>query len=259
MGRKSARNGERCRDVLLAIISDIHANYEALSAVYLDILSQGCDKIICLGDVVGYGASPIECIDFMMENNITCLRGNHDSYAVDIGGDWKIQPFAKEVIYWLQEKLDPPHMDWLRNLPFQHQEGEVTFVHSSLEALDSEYWPYILSAERAHLHFYLQVTMFCFYGHTHIPLIFAYDKKMIKMNYLRSQRFDKYASAKYLINCGSVGQPRDYDKRAAYALFNTETLDLKLRRCDYDFKMAQRRILDAGLPEILAERLSHGL
>ena len=243
----------------LGIISDIHANFEALTAVYYDLLDQGFDRIVCLGDVVGYGASPKECIDFFIDKKIVCLRGNHDTYTIDIGGDWKIQPFAKDVIHWLQSTLTTRYIKWLKNLPFQHLEEDIQFVHSSLEALDGVYWPYILGTERAHLHFYLQVAMFCFYGHTHIPLLFEYDSKTIRMNYLQSQTFDLLSSSKYLVNCGSVGQPRDYDKRACYVIFDTKTGELVVRRVEYDFKKAQKRILDAGLPEVLAERLSHGL
>lgn len=257
--RRVDHNGHRKKNVLLAIISDIHANYEALTAIHQDIKSRGCDRVICLGDVVGYGAAPKECLDLVMESGMTCLRGNHDTYVTELGGDWKIQPFAKTVIRWLQDTLESHYIDWLRRLPFQESFDQFAFAHASLDANDGHYWPYILNTDRAHLHFYLQETRFCFYGHTHIPLLFSNTDKTLTMNYLRDQTFEREEGYKYLINCGSVGQPRDYDKRACYVLFDTETYELKLIRQDYDVQKAQRRILDAGLPELLAERLSHGL
>ena len=242
----------------LGIISDIHSNIEALTAVLDEISSEHCDKIICLGDVVGYCASPRECIDLLAESNIICLRGNHDAYVQEMSPDLKIQPFAKEAIYWTRNILSKQQIEWLKALPLTYSLENAQFTHASLEGVDGSYWPYVLGPEKALLHFYMQTTRYCFNGHTHVPLLFTFGGLTIGMSYLKSQNLKDEPFSKYLISCGSVGQPRDNDKRSAYVIFDTETHDLKLQRCTYDVKKAQQRIIDSGLPPILAERLSFG-
>lgn len=244
--------------MLLGLISDIHSNFEALTVVMSELKSSGCDKIVCIGDVVGYCAAPRECIEMLIENKVECTKGNHDAYVQDMAPDLKIQPFAKEAIHWTRSAISKKHIEWLKNLPLTISLENAQFTHASLEGNDGTYWPYVLGPEKALLHFYSQTSRYCFNGHTHVPLLFTFGGLTIGMSYLKNQNFKNEPFTKYLISCGSVGQPRDNDKRSAYVLFNTETHELKLKRCAYDVKKAQQRIIDGGLPPILAERLSFG-
>jgi diadenosine tetraphosphatase ApaH/serine/threonine PP2A family protein phosphatase len=242
----------------IGVFGDIHNNIEALRAAYGALEKAGCDATVCLGDVVGYGASPEECIDFVRERNIPCVRGNHDHYTVQPLDHWAIQPYAKRAIEWMKERLSSDYMDWLDALPFTYEMEGIQFVHASLETSDGSCWPYILNQQTAIFHFFMQKTRFCFFGHTHIPLLFTSNKGQVVFELLSDRRFPGAGGAKYLMNPGSVGQPRDFDVRASAAVFDTKTRDVELIRVEYDVEGAQKKIIDAGLPESLAKRLSMG-
>lgn len=244
--------------MLLGIIGDIHGNIEALTACHKALMEIGCNKIVCTGDIVGYGASPKECIDFVHDKKIDSIRGNHDHYTTQRGSDWDIQPAAKKVILWMQKTLPKEYISWLDNLPYYMEVEGIQFVHSSLEGLDGKSWPYILSAQTALFHFFLQPAKFCFYGHTHIPLIFTLKHGNVSIEMLTSRNFSHLKGDKYLLNPGSVGQPRDFDSRAAAAIFDTKTQELHTVRAKYNIEYAQLKILAAGLPRQIAERLSSG-
>lgn len=243
----------------LAILSDIHSNLEALREMYKVLEEQGCDKYICIGDIVGYGAKPSECIDFVREHNIESIRGNHDHYTTLDESEWDVQPYAGDVIRWTQDVISAEQMQWLESLPFYFDVEGLFFIHASLEAVDGSYWPYILDTKTALFHFFLQETQFAFFGHTHIPLYFVYDENhKISIEILKSRKAAPGENCKYLINPGSVGQPRDFDSRSSAIMFDTKTMELELLRAQYDIPKVQKQILDAGLPELLAERLSRG-
>lgn len=243
----------------LGILSDIHSNYNALTASYKALTNGGCDKIICAGDVVGYGAKPAECIDFLREHDIQTVKGNHDNYTVCKNVEWNIQPYAIDAIKWTQDHLSQDCIDWLDSLPFAMRIENVTVVHASLEAVDGEYWPYILDTKSALFHFFLQETRFAFFGHTHIPLLFTYDEsRRISIEILRSKTLSQTDDSKYLLNPGSVGQPRDFDARSASVIFDTASGKLEMLRTMYDVSGTQEEIIAAGLPRILATRLSRG-
>lgn len=243
----------------LGIFTDIHSNYEALAASYDALKNASCDKIVCIGDIVGYGAKPSECIAFIRDHGIDTVRGNHDHYTTLTDNDWDIQPYALEVIQWTRKNISSDQMEWLGSLPFKMSIDGVLFVHASLEAFDGEYWPYILDTKTALFHFFAQDTKFAFFGHTHIPLFFTYDENnRISIEILKSRTIPKDTKCKYLINPGAVGQPRDFDFRSAVVVFDTETFSLELIRVLYDVRKVQMQIIDAGLPRILAERLSRG-
>jgi len=242
----------------IGIFGDIHNNYEALTACYNALMQEGCERLVCTGDIVGYGGSPKECIDFIREKEIPAVKGNHDHYTTQSEKEWKIQPYAAAVVKWMQDTLDSDSINWLKGLPFTLEIEGIQIVHASLETPDGSCWPYILNPQTAIFHFFMQNTQFCFYGHTHIPLLFTNNRGQVIYELLTSRRFPKIGAAKYLINSGSVGQPRDFNCKASAVVFNMETHDIKLLRVDYDIKTAQKKILDAGLPENLAERLSSG-
>jgi predicted phosphodiesterase len=242
----------------LGIFGDIHNNYEALTASYKVLERAGCDQMVCTGDIVGYGGSPKECIDFFWKHEIVSVKGNHDHYTTQIGYDWKIQPYAKEVIKWMQDTLDSDYIDWLNELPFTYEVGGVQFVHASLETADGTSWPYILDSQTAMFHFFMQMSHFCFYGHTHIPLLFTIKKGQVVFELLTTRKFPKKPIEKFLLNPGSVGQPRDFNSKAAVTVFDTKTHEIELYRINYDIAAAQDKIIKAGLPTALAERLHAG-
>ncbi len=246
--------------MLTGIIADIHSNIEALTSVYEKLKEQSCDNIFCLGDVIGYGASPVECIDFVREKNIKCIKGNHDHYVNAEINDSKMHEFAREAILWTRRQLPESYRQWLNDLPFKLDMDGLTFVHSSLEAVDGASWPYILGTDSALFHFFLQDCRFCFYGHTHIPLVFTYGKRKIDLEMLKHDKpLETNSSVKYLLNPGSVGQPRDFDSRASFIIFDHDAAVIRTFRVEYEFKKAQKKISDAGLPAMLAQRLSFGI
>ena len=244
----------------LGILGDIHGNFEALQAVYSELTSEGCDLIVCTGDIVGYGASPAECIDFIREKKIASVKGNHDYYTTIPNFNERIQPYAKKVIYWMQDTLESSYISWLANLPYEYKipEEDIIIVHSSLEALDGSTWPYILDPQTAMFHFFLQRTQFCFFGHTHVPLYYSIDHGLIEFELLTNRKLPKNTKKKYLFNPGSIGQPRDALPSASSVIFDTNTLKLRLLRTEYDIETAQKKIFDAGLPQDLAYRLNTG-
>ena len=242
----------------LGVFGDIHNNYEALVASYDFLIKKGCEKIACTGDIVGYCASPKECIRFMQDKEIPSVKGNHDFYTTLNNRDLSIQPYAAVAIKWMQDTLTDDEINWLKDLPFTMEVEGVQFVHASLETPDGSCWPYILNEQTAIFHFFMQSTQFCFYGHTHIPLLFTKNRGKVIYEFLTSRRLPKSGNAKYLINPGSVGQPRDFDSRAAVAILDLETNEIEIHRIDYDIKTAQKKIIENKLPKELAERLSSG-
>ncbi|MCP3965175.1 MAG: metallophosphoesterase family protein [Lentisphaerae bacterium] len=247
--------------MLFGVFGDIHANIEAFEAVLAKLKEIGCDKLVCLGDIVGYGASPRECIDLMRAENIESVKGNHDFYTADLEQErfWEVKDYAREAILWTQQELTGDHVKWLDKLPFGLRIGNNEFIHASMETVDGEYWPYIMDRNTAQFHFYLQDTPVAFCGHIHIPLLFSHNGEDIRMEMLKEKRLEKNPIFKYLVNPGAVGQPRDSDWRAAAAIYDDETGLVYPIRVEYDVKSAQKKILAAGLPSDLAERLSRGV
>ncbi|MDD5699158.1 MAG: metallophosphoesterase family protein [Victivallaceae bacterium] len=247
--------------MLLGVFGDIHGNIEALASVYARLTGLGCEQIVCLGDIVGYGASPGECINFLKDNEIACIKGNHDFFTLDRQeqSDWNMKDYSREAIIWTQKQLTEQQFHWLENLPFSMKIAGVQFVHSSMETLDGEYWPYILDAKTAQFHFYLQECQVAFCGHIHIPLLFTCSENHgIRVEMLKPAVLDLQSDNKYLINPGAVGQPRDLDWRASSVTYDTETGQLTPLRAEYDVAATQKKIIVAGLAEDLADRLSNG-
>ena len=243
----------------LGILSDIHANYEALQASFKVLKASGCEEYFCLGDVVGYGPSPSLCIDFVRKNNIKSVMGNHDQYVSSSQSEWSIKQYAQDAILWTRSKLSEDELLWLRSLPMRIDEHGITFIHASLDDEPEATWPYILDSHSAERHLFFQTNQVCFFGHVHIPLLFKLNTVgPVSLELLHSQMLDKESGIKYLMNAGSVGQPRDSDRRAASVIFDTETFEVKLVRVDYNIVATQQKILDSDLPEVLATRLSSG-
>jgi len=239
----------------ILVLSDIHANRSALEAVLDD--AGAVDAVWCLGDLVGYGPDPNECIALIRAlPNLVCLLGNHDAAAL---GQIDLNTFnsdARLSIRWMQTTLTPDSIEFLKSLPEKQVIGDVTLAHGSPR---NPVWEYILDVYTAMNNFDYFDTRFCFVGHSHLPIAYLAnpESNSIKTRLLKmGDSVTVYGRA--LLNPGSVGQPRDHDFRAAYALFEPEEQRWSARRVAYDFVAVQDRIQRAGLPQRHAARLAEG-
>jgi len=238
----------------VAILSDIHANLPALEAVLADVESQGIRELLCLGDVVGYGARPVECIELLRSKSfLSILRGNHDAYAASEIDPPNVSPETLEGIRWTRARLSPEHRAWLGALPLAWQGSDCEAVHAALP--QPEAWDYVLEASAAARHFAHQRQGICFIGHSHRPAMFVEgEDRALDLTSLESIRPDR----KQVINVGSVGQPRDKDPQACYLIYRRDRQDVWWRRVAYDVSAAQTAIIAAGLPMKFAQRLAIG-
>jgi diadenosine tetraphosphatase ApaH/serine/threonine PP2A family protein phosphatase len=239
----------------LAIFGDIHANLQALQAVLADAREYGCNEFHCLGDVVGYNANPSECLEIVGNLPGVCVLGNHDeavSHEKPLEG---FSSAAAASLEWTRGVLNAGQKAWLGALRPQRQIRKATLVHATLDSPGS--WGYVRTFKEAELSLACQRTPLCFIGHTHVPKVFA-ERIGELFLFEGAEGADLSKSPKILVNAGSVGQPRDGDWRAAYMIYDEETQGLWLRRVEYDVESAARAVLEAGLPEKLAERLPKG-
>jgi predicted phosphodiesterase len=237
-----------------AIISDLHANLEALTTVLKVIEDIRVDRIICLGDVVGYNASPNECIDIVREREIPTICGNHDAVACGIEEPWGFNPVALSAALWTRESLTPDNLNWLKELPDATQFDSFLAVHGAPADRDT----YLFSWEDILPHVpYVEERKcdLCFFGHTHCPGIFSTDGMYTVDD---NSKFALGDQKLFFVNPGSVGQPRDCDPRASFGLLDSEEREFELVRMDYPIEQAAARIIEAGLPPFLAERLKRG-
>ncbi|MEO8098846.1 MAG: metallophosphoesterase family protein [Acidobacteriota bacterium] len=240
------------------ILSDIHANLEALQAVLAD--AEGCyDCILCLGDVVGYGADPNAVTDWVREEATAVVRGNHDRAAVGSENLETFNPAARASAMWTRRALTADNLRYLDALergPLRIEEplGVFNLVHGS--PLHEDH--YVVELEDALLTKDLLTTQVTFFGHTHLQGGFLFTPRNVAA--LSSARtLELEPDYFYLLNPGSVGQPRDGDRRAAYAVFSMEDQTVEYRRVEYDIDKAANKILAAGMPEILGTRLYQGM
>lgn len=242
----------------ILLVSDIHANLAALEAVIKDAGS--FDRVWCLGDVVGYGPQPNECIRLLQEFDLVCLAGNHDLGVSGKTGLWEFTESAREVIAWTRHWLESSHLDWLDSLstgPVEVGHG-FTLVHASPR---DPVWEYIVTRETARENLEYLQTPFCLNGHSHMPVIFRRPWEGLKVleEPLRANMPVQLRPYDVLfINPGSVGQPRDEDPRAAYALIDLEAMTLTHRRVQYDFTVTQKLMKQAKFPNRLIRRLRFG-
>jgi diadenosine tetraphosphatase ApaH/serine/threonine PP2A family protein phosphatase len=237
-----------------AILSDIHGNLEALSEVLGVVDEMGVTRIVCLGDVVGYGANPNEVVDAIRERAETTIRGNHDEAALDPAQETYFNSWAVDAIRWTREQLTEDSASFLSQLPYESRIGDALLVHASPR--DPEKWRYILSPQAAAAEFDEFEESFCFIGHTHVPMIVVRNE--IGTSELLNDEVALPAGARVIINAGSVGQPRDGDPRACFCVFDLEDRSASLVRVPYDADAAHKKIIRAGLPYFLGERLLLG-
>ena len=239
----------------IALISDLHSNEEALRAVLKDISQKKADKIVCLGDIIGYGASPRQCVELVKKHADITICGNHDMAALGLTNKDYFNPNAKHAVEWTQNQLNDTDVEFLKNLPLVAEWEDLIFVHANLS--DPSSWGYILDEFDADATFSVMGQHnVCFIGHSHVPVVFE-EGEIVKYlgNY---EQYPTLPGRKYIVNVGSVGQPRDGNPDAAYVLYDTHHSLIELRRVSYDIKNAQSRIVKAGLPEFLAERIAFG-
>ncbi|MDP0491478.1 MAG: metallophosphoesterase family protein [Verrucomicrobiota bacterium JB023] len=237
----------------IALFADIHANLEALETVLADAAEQGCTDYVCLGDIVGYNANPSECLERVRALDCPVVKGNHDE---DCGGDHSLDamnPTAAEALRWTREQLSEEQREYLRTLRMVRQVEDFTIVHSSLD--QPQVWNYVSNKFDAMSSFSYQFTRVCFHGHTHVPRVFARDTSVKELS-AESVQFED--NLKYFVNVGSVGQPRNGDWRACYAIYDIPSNTLVFRRLEYDILTTQEKIRQAGLPDMLATRLAEG-
>ncbi|MDD5454884.1 MAG: metallophosphoesterase family protein [Candidatus Ratteibacteria bacterium] len=240
-----------------AIISDIHSNLEAFRAVIGAIKKEKVDKYLFVGDIVGYGADPCECIADFKKLKCTAVVGNHDWGAVDLTSIEGFNSYAQEAIKWTIDQLSEKDKEFLKSFPLVKKIDDITLVHSTLE--NPEKWHYIYSTFQAHKSIELQETKILFVGHSHMPITFL-EPSGTKgpIRFVKEETVQIQKDYKYLINVGSVGQPRDGNPRACYCIYDKETQTIDIKRVEYDIKKAQEKIIEAGLPERLAQRLENG-
>ena len=246
-----------------AVLSDIHSNLEALTAVLDALASERIDRYCCLGDAIGYGADPSACLERLQRCEAVSVSGNHEMGCIgklDLGG---FHDAAREALTWTRDQLGFGELDQLRRWPLKTEEGPCTLVHATLR--HPERFAYLVDTAQAIETLAWCRTPFCLVGHTHLPCVVEYDRERRQLLRVLTQPaeladvpLDGSPDRRYLINPGSVGQPRDGDPRASVAILDDAARRVSIRRIPYDIPAAQRKIREAGLPGFLADRLSVG-
>lgn len=235
--------------------SDVHANLEALKACVIDFRSEKLDKVFFLGDAVGYGPSPDECVKLIKEVAAVKLMGNHDYAALGLMETEFFNQYAAESMGWTKNSISRKTIEILSNFELKYELDDVLLVHSSPK--EPELWHYILDMDDAKESFDYFTHRMCLVGHTHRPFIVCKEKSG---EILLSKQTEETLSddRQYLVNIGSVGQPRDGDPRSCYLIFDSQTRVIKHKRVAYNVKATQNDMARVGLPDYLIERLTTG-
>lgn len=234
----------------IAILSDIHGNLEALSAIFNYLEKKKIAKIYCLGDIVGYGPNPNECVDLIASKCTNSIIGNHDHAALGLTSIEYFNEFAKVSTRWTMNQLTNKSKDFLLSLDFKYSNDQYLFVHSSPS--DPKAWNYVLTEHDAKKEFKYFDQKICFIGHSHFPIVFS------KKGYTRKSKVKLDDLNRYIVNVGSTGQPRDGDSRACFCVYSEEHKKVEYVRIEYDIKKTRDKIINAGLPMFLADRLKKG-
>ncbi|MEX2225807.1 MAG: metallophosphoesterase family protein [Dehalococcoidia bacterium] len=239
----------------IAIISDVHANLEALTAVLRDAEGRGETQVWCAGDTVGYGPDPAAVLDALVQRDAMMVAGNHDLAACGKMGVEEFNPVAAEAALWTRRTLSESECALLASLPLTRTSGDFTMVHGTLRQPE---WEYLLTPEQAIAQFELQATPYSIVGHTHLPMVVREDGGRPAMLRLLPDTTIELGGERLILNPGGLGQPRDGDPRAPYLLYDEESATVSFHRVPYDIGGTRRKIRDAGLPEWLGARLERG-
>ncbi len=261
----------------IAVLSDVHGNFEALQSVLAFLKERSINKIINLGDTIGYGPDPIRCLEYFMymsgkNADITddekeylssfsadVLMGNHDAACVGFSDMSYFNEHAMQAIIWTRGQLQDSHAMFIKNLPYQYRWDTYYFYHATPE--DVEKWYYLDSVPMAREYFKKAEREIIFVGHTHKLYLFIYNNANGKVSgaYPQKSVWNIDPNYRYIINPGSVGQPRDGNYMASFMIIDTVTKELTIERVDYDVKTTQAKMMQAKLPYVLAERLALGV
>jgi predicted phosphodiesterase len=233
--------------VRIAIISDIHSNLEALTKAMEIIDRRSVDEIICLGDIVGYGANPNECIELVRQRCCVIIKGNHENAVENISLTEYFTDDARVAIFWTRKQLTENNFDYLLTLPLSHKADDLLFVHAS--PCNPAEWHYILDNADTSAAFRCFSELICFIGHTHTPAVFSTSGGSIGIT----------KEGRSIINVGSIGQPRDRNTDLSFGIFNTRTWMYENIRSPYDMEIAAWKILKTTLPPKLGQRLLIGV
>ena len=241
----------------IGLFSDTHANLEALQAVLEAFDKAQVDKLVCLGDTVGYGADPNPCCDLVRQRAAFCILGNHDAAVAGRMDYSYYYDAARQALDLHASLLTPDNTEWLRNLPYEIRESHISYCHGS--PINLEDFDYIFSTEQAArcLPFWEQLADVTFVGHSHLCKAFALSPDDV--HEVVAQRFEIREGFRYIISVGSVGQPRDYDNRASYTIYDDEKRIFEFRRVPYDIEAAANKIFAANLERNFGNRLFIGV
>lgn len=241
----------------IGIFSDVHANIEAMNAVVEAFSSERIDKYVCIGDVVGYGASPNECCDLIRKMAAFTILGNHDAAVAGRMDYSYYYDAARQALDLHARQLTAENMEWLRQLPYEVRESDLTFCHGS--PINLEEFEYIFSVEQASrcLDIWDDLGMVTFIGHSHLCKSFALTRDEVFE--VVATKFTIRPEHRYIISVGSVGQPRDYDNRASYTIYDTDEKTFEFKRVAYDIDAAAQKIFNADLERNFGNRLFLGV
>ena len=238
-----------------AILGDVHANFEALSAVIEQCKNEGARRFFCVGDIVGYGANPSETILKFSEAGIVSVAGNHDWAVTGKMSTENFKEAASRAVLWTQKKVKPKDIEYLNTLELIFKNDDFLMVHGTLN--HPHQFNYLMDIEKAADTFYLMDRKVCFVGHTHVPRIFVRhgERSLLTDTYKPLELRDGF---KYIVNVGSVGQPRDGNPEACYCIYDPDLERIEIKRVAYNIHAAQTKIIQSGLPESLGSRLAIG-
>ncbi|MGM0441809.1 MAG: metallophosphoesterase family protein [Elusimicrobiota bacterium] len=244
--------------MLYGIISDIHGNYNAAKAVMSFLKEKNVDRIINCGDIVGYGPEPNKCINLIRNNSdLYTVIGNHDHAVIDYKNAYHFNPMASRAVKWTRNHITSENLNFLSAQDYKKEEDNFMFVHGSPRAPMSEY---VLDISVAYINFKKIEKQICFIGHTHFPACFEQNRhKRVRIKEFTPDKMVKIKdNYRYIINAGSVGQPRDGDPKACACLYDTDSQKVSLHRIKYNIEDTQNKILSEKLPKFLAQRLTRG-
>ncbi|MFH0826693.1 MAG: metallophosphoesterase family protein [Candidatus Omnitrophota bacterium] len=237
------------------IFSDVHSNLEALDAVIDAFKKEDINTYLCAGDLVGYAANPNECIERVLGLKPVIVAGNHDGGAVHLFPSDYFNQWAAVALSWTARCLTEKNKSLLLSLKLVYKNEDLTLVHGTLN--DPADFHYLVDSSDAQASFRLLTTDVCFIGHTHRPGLFSKDAQ-VHVRYQEDSFLRMAPGHKYIVNVGSVGQPRDGSPLASYCIYDSQKKEIMIKRLDYDRETAKRKIEDAGLPHFLGERLLVG-
>lgn len=241
----------------IAVLSDIHSNLEALQACCRKARAAGVEQYVCLGDIIGYGADPVATLDMLISlPGLVAVRGNHDEAALT-GKFPGVNKSVQDAITWTHQRLSEAHLKFISDLPYVRSVNGSVYVHASLD--NPEKWTYLTHPEQINKCMLKTDLPLIFTGHTHFPRLFCKTNKgTVKELYpMESHAIPLYHQRRYLIDVGSVGQPRDQNYTASFVIHDTTTAEVTFHRVAYDFNETARKILDADLAPHFAERLGN--